>query len=123
VPSAKSLLGQRAERMAADRLRQMGYRLVGTNFRSRYGEIDIVAWDADYLAFVEVRSHASREFGGPAESISVSKQSKLRLTAETYLSQQDLHEANCRFDVVEVIFAKGVPPVVEVIKGAFDASD
>jgi len=123
VPSAKSLLGNRAERIAASHLAQMGYRLWQTNFRSRYGEIDIIAWDGDCLTFVEVRSHASREFGEPRESISTRKQSRLSMTAQVFLSRNNLHEANCRFDVVEVIFAKGTPPVVEVIKGAFYAPD
>ena len=120
MPTAKSLLGQKAEAIAASRLVRMGYRMWQTNFRSRYGEIDIIAWDGDCLAFVEVRSHASRDFGEPRESIAVSKQSKLSLTAQVFLSQNDLHETDCRFDVVEVIFAKGAPPAIEVIKGAFD---
>jgi putative endonuclease len=123
VPTAKSLLGQRAEHIAASRLTQMGYRLWQTNFRSRYGEIDIIAWDGDCLAFVEVRSHYSREFGTPRESVAARKQTRLSLTAQVFLSDNNLHEANCRFDVVEVIFAKGSPPVVEVIKCAFDAPD
>jgi putative endonuclease len=109
--------------MAASRLKQMGYRMWETNFRSRYGEIDIIAWDGDCLVFVEVRSHASSAFGLPAESISLAKQTRLSMTAQTFLTKNDLHEANCRFDVVEVVFSKGVPPTVEIIKGAFYASD
>jgi putative endonuclease len=123
VPTAKSLLGQRAERIAASHLAKMGYRVWKTNFRSRYGEIDIIAWDDDYLVFVEVKSHFSEDFGVPREAVTANKQQRLSLTAQTFLSQNDLHEANCRFDVVEVVFAKGAKPAVEVIKGAFDAVD
>jgi putative endonuclease len=123
VPSAKSLLGQRAERIAASQIAQMGYRLWQTNFRCRYGEIDIIAWDGDCLAFVEVRSHYSRDFGTPRESIAARKQSRLSMTAQVFLSENNLHEATCRFDVVEVVFAKGAPPAIEVIQGAFDAPD
>lgn len=123
MPTAKSLLGQRAEAIAASHLKQMGYRIWKNNFRSRYGEIDIIAWDADYLVFVEVKSHLSEDFGVPREAVTANKQQRLSLTAQTFLSQNNLHEANCRFDVVEVIFAKAAKPTVEVIKGAFDAAD
>ncbi|MDO8589316.1 MAG: YraN family protein [Armatimonadota bacterium] len=123
MPTARSLLGQRAESLASEQLARMGYRLVCRNYRCRGGEIDIIAWDGACLSFVEVRSHRSASFGLPAESIDLRKQRKLHLTAQTYLSENNLHEANCRFDVVEVVFAKGRLPIIEVIKGAFDAPD
>ena len=121
--TARSVLGRRAEQLATDRLMQMGYRIADRNYRCRFGEIDIIAWDGDCLAFVDVRSHRSIDFGSPGESISLHKQSRLKLTAQTYLSEKQLHEADCRFDAVEVVFAKGVPPAIEVIKSAFDAPD
>jgi putative endonuclease len=109
--------------LAAARLKQMGYRIWQTNFHTRYGEIDIIAWDGDYLAFVEVKSGKSVMFAQPRESVGPHKQSKLSLTAQIFLSQNSLHEANCRFDVVEVVFTKGSAPQIEVIKSAFDAPD
>ncbi|MDO8684016.1 MAG: YraN family protein [Armatimonadota bacterium] len=123
MPTAKSILGQKAESIASERLRRMGYRQVENNFRCRYGEIDIIAWDGDCLVFVEVRGRASAEYGTPAESVAKKKQSHLFLAAQTYLSEKQLNDTDCRFDVVEVVFAAGSSPSVQVIKGAFDAQD
>jgi putative endonuclease len=123
LPTAKSLLGHRAETMAANHLQRMGYRQATRNYRSRYGEIDIIAWDGDCLVFVEVRSHRTTDFGTPAESIGIRKQTRLFLTAQIYIEEQQLHDTDCRFDVFEVIFAKGVLPRLEVIKAAFEAPE
>ena len=123
MSTAKSLLGRKAERLAAIRLRQLGYRIVEANFRCRYGELDIVAWDGDTLAFVEVRSHATLDFGSPAESIGPRKRARLCLTAQAYLEQIEIPDPNCRFDVVEIVFAEGQEPSIELIKDAFQMPD
>lgn len=99
----------------------MGYRGLERNFRCRYGEIDIIGWDGDCLAFVEVRSHSTSDFGEPAESIGPRKRERLQLTAQTYLAARQMPDSDCRFDVVEVIFSGKLPPQINVIKSAFDA--
>ena len=100
----------------------MGYAIVERNFRCRFGEVDIIARDGDCLVFVEVRSHTSTDFGSPAESVGPRKQNRLYLTAETYLEAKKLENVDCRFDVVEVVFARGAAPSVKVIKNAFDTT-
>jgi putative endonuclease len=122
LATAKSVLGNKAESLTAGELVRMGYTIVERNFRCRYGEIDIIARDGNCLVFVEVRSHASTEFGPPAESVGLRKQNRLYLTAETYLDAKKLENVDCRFDVVEVIFAKGSAPSVKVIQNAFDTT-
>lgn len=120
MPTAKSLLGQRAEELAASELLRRGYDLVEANFRCRWGEIDVIARDGRTLVFVEVRSRRSNSQTYPAESVNQKKQAKLVLTAQHYLStHESLGEPDCRFDVVEVRFERGKPVDIEVIQGAF----
>ena len=80
-----------------------GYRLVEKNFRSRYGEIDMVMLDRECLVFVEVRYRRNDAYGGALQSVGVAKQAKLRRTAESYLQRTGLPDfEECRFDVVAV---------------------
>ncbi len=120
MPTAKSLLGKRAEELACSDLERRGFEIVETNYRCRWGEIDIIARDGRTLVFVEVRSRRSSSPTNPAESVNQKKQSKLVLTAQHYLATQEaLGDPDCRFDVVEVRFEYGKPVGIEVIQGAF----
>jgi putative endonuclease len=95
--------GENAESAAARFLVRRGYRLVEKNFRSRYGEIDLVMLDRQCLVFVEVRYRRNDAYGGALQSVSAAKQAKLRRTAESYLQRAGLPEfEECRFDVVAV---------------------
>jgi len=123
LPTSRSRRGLKAEVIAAAELGRRGYRIVGSNYRCRYGEIDLVAFEGDTLVFVEVRSRRSISFGDPSESVTAAKQQKLLLTAEHYLSTNDLSSQPCRFDVVTVVFSDGRMPQVEVIRGAFGEPD
>lgn len=120
MSTAKSLLGRRAEDLAAVELAERGYEIIEINYRCRYGEVDIIARDSGALVFVEVRSRRSNEPTSPAESITEKKQAKLVLTAQHYLSSHEgCKDADCRFDVAEVRFERGKPVVVNVIRDAF----
>jgi putative endonuclease len=91
--------GAEAEQLAATFLQRRGLKLVETNYRCRFGEIDLVCNDQKTLVFVEVRLRGNDAFGGAAASITASKQHKLVLTARHYLQQLHASPA-CRFDVV-----------------------
>jgi len=119
VPTPRSRRGLKAEIAAAAELGRLGYKVVESNYRCRYGEIDLVATDGETLVFVEVRSRKSLEFGTPVESITNAKQEKLLLTAEHYLVNKAPPHQACRFDVVSVIFRENAKPEIEVIKDAF----
>ena len=120
MPTSRSLLGHRAEELAAAKLARSGYEILEKNYRCRYGEIDIIAHDVDDLVFVEVRSRRSLEPFSPAESVDARKQEKLILTAQHYLMSHDSPaDTDCRFDVVEVHFERGKTAVIDIIKGAF----
>ena len=92
--------GDLAEDLALTYLKKRRFRLEQRNFNCRYGEIDLIMWDQEYLVFIEVRYRASLNYGGPMESINNSKQSKLRRTAEFYLVNTKKGDCPCRFDIL-----------------------
>lgn len=97
--AARAARGARAEALAADYLRGQGLVLVAHNFRTRHGEIDLIARDCDVLVFVEVRLRSRAAFGGAAASITPAKQARLTLAAQAYLAQLP-REPSCRFDAI-----------------------
>ena len=95
--------GQRAEALAAEYLRSLGYRLLARNCRFRCGELDIVALEENVLAIVEVRYRAGIRHGGGAGSVTPAKQRRLMRAAQALLLQDPkLARLPARFDVVEV---------------------
>ena len=93
--------GHDAEQQACDHLQRQGLRLLERNYRSRYGEIDLIMRHDDTLVFVEVRYRVSTRFGSPAETVDARKQAKIRATAEHYLQRHPQSPGvSCRFDVV-----------------------
>jgi putative endonuclease len=117
--SARSRLGQKAEIAAAAELGRRGYRIIASNYRCRYGEIDLIAQEGGSLVFVEVRCRATDAYGTPAESVTPAKQQRLARTAQTYLDEFSLGDVGCRFDVVEVCVVDGRPRVREILRDAF----
>ncbi|MCL4122981.1 UNVERIFIED_CONTAM: hypothetical protein GTU68_063356 [Idotea baltica] len=94
------MLGDRAENLAYRFLKKQGLSLHQKNYRCRFGEIDIVMQDSDYLVFVEVRHRKSNNFGGALESVDSRKQMKLRKSAEHYLIKHKKTDTPCRFDIL-----------------------
>ena len=91
--------GQAAEMLAAQFLQMNGLTLLESNFRCRFGELDLILREGDSLVFAEVRMRTNGNFGGAAASITPTKQAKLTRTAEFYL-QQTRSNAPCRFDAI-----------------------
>ena len=92
-------VGARAEALAADYLTRQGLTIVGRNFRTRFGEIDLIARDGRTLVFVEVRMRSSQSFGGGLESITAAKRARMIAAANGYLAKLRSAPA-CRFDAV-----------------------
>ena len=109
--------GRNAEHAALHFLQSRGLRLLQSNYRCRFGEIDLVMQDGQEVVFVEVRLRSSRHFGGAAASISQSKQQKLVLAARHYLSEHG--ETACRF--VAMLSDGDGSQQFEWIKNAFDS--
>ena len=78
---------------------RQGLTIVGRNFRTRFGEIDLIARDGSTLVFVEVRLRTSSRFGGAAESITTAKRARLVAAAREYLGRTRGERA-CRFDAI-----------------------
>ncbi len=110
--------GRLGENLAAAYLERRGMRLTARNYRCRFGEIDLIAWDADVLCFVEVKARTSWDMGLPREYVTAKKQEKLRAAAALYLSEQGL-DCPARFDVAEVYLKAGRRARIDYIKNAF----
>lgn len=113
-------LGEQGEKLAVKHLKKKGYAIRARNFRTRLGEVDIIAADGDYVVFVEVKTRSSTRFGMPFEAVTVAKQKQLSKVALEYLAQHNLTESPARFDVVSILISDGAKPAIELIKNAFE---
>ena len=102
--NARQLLGRKGEQMAAEALRERGYRIVEHNFRCRYGEIDLIAEEKDDLVFVEVKTRRGTAFGRPEEAVTLTKRRKLVEVASYYLDLHNEGDRSWRIDVVAIDF-------------------
>src|SRR5687767_12627538 len=114
-------LGRSGEERAVEELERRGYAILARRYRTRFGEIDIVARDGDTTVFVEVKARAGDEFGGAAAAVTGWKQRKITFMAIDYLSRHRLHDQPCRFDVVTIDVVDGRPRV-EVFPHAFEST-
>jgi putative endonuclease len=115
-------LGKSGEECACRELERRGYAILARRYRTRFGEIDIVARDGKTMVFVEVKARTSERYGDPAEAVTLHKQARVTAMAEDYLARRHLHNVPCRFDVVAVAFEAGGTLKVEVFQHAFDAA-
>jgi putative endonuclease len=101
--SARQHDGEAAERLAATHLERAGLSLLTHNYRSPFGEIDLVMQQGETTVFVEVRFRRRLDFGSPAETVDTRKQARLRATAEHFLQRHRwASKKPCRFDIVAV---------------------
>lgn len=114
---SKREIGDRGEQIALRFLERLGYVLVERNYRTRYGEIDLVMSDREALVFVEVKLRRSSSHGEPVEFVGPSKQAKLRATAEQYLADLEADFEEARFDIVGILDER--PPVIRHVRDAF----
>jgi len=112
-------LGKCGEEIAVDFLKEQGYKIIARNYKSRFGEIDIIARDKDTLCFVEVKTRHSDKYGLPEEAVTRLKQRQIAKSALSFLKARALLDKKARFDVVSIIYAKDNPKR-ELIKDAFE---
>ncbi len=122
ITRARKNLGDSGERVAALFLEQRGYKIVERNYRTRSGEIDLVAEDADGLAFVEVRTRRGGGMNVPEESLTPRKRERLISMAQEFLSQrEEFAERAWRIDFVAIELGRGGKVKrIEVIKSAVE---
>ena len=100
------LSGAWGEALAAEYLRKKRYRILAAGYRSRFGEIDLIARNRQFLVFVEVKLRKSAGFARAMESVDRRKQKRLRTTAAAYLSEHPT-QLQPRFDVIEIYAPEG----------------
>lgn len=114
-------VGASGEQIAADYLISQGYKILERNFRSRGGEVDIVAKDRQGgIVFVEVKTRRNLAYGLPQLAVTQRKQHQISKGALAWLSKNRLHDCVARFDVIAVLLQDGTAPAVEHIPNAFD---
>lgn len=113
--------GKQGEDLAAAHLEQNGYRILERNYRSVFGEVDIVAEEGDTLVFVEVKSRRSEAYGDPQLAVGPEKQRKISRAAMGYLSERGLNRRPARFDIVAVKLRPS-GNTIELIRDAFELS-
>ena len=107
------------ERHALMFLYDKGFSLVAKNFRSRFGEIDLIVKNNDYIVFVEVKARKNSDFALAREFVDFRKQDKIRSTANLWLSSRQ-NSLQPRFDVIEVYSqGKDENPQIIHIENAF----
>ena len=115
----RRLLGQAGEALAAQTLQQQGYTILTRNYRTPYGEIDLIARHGDTLVFVEVKLRRSEFFGPPQAAVNTAKKRHLKLAAQYYLTRQHSTDIKIRFDVVAITMT-GKQPRIEIFDGAIE---
>lgn len=94
--------GERGERRAEEFLQRKGYRILSRNYHTRYGEIDLICADTNYIAFIEVKTRSNIKFGMPREAVNAAKQRRIIQSAQWWLIQHPTI-LQPRFDVIEVL--------------------
>ena len=120
MPGSRKLLGRWGEAEAANFLRRKGYTIVAANYTTRFGEIDLIAENRQYLIFVEVKLRKNAAFAQAREFVDYRKQQRLRTTASMYLSRYPT-SLQPRFDVIEIYAPQGTETKKLIINHLEDA--
>jgi len=115
------LRGAWGEALAADYLRKKRFKIDAVGFQSRFGEIDLIVHDRNYLIFVEVKMRRSADFAAAREYVDRRKQDRIRITASMYLADNPT-KLQPRFDVIEIYAPNGTTtdtPLIIHLEDAF----
>ncbi|MFA4842357.1 MAG: YraN family protein [Candidatus Omnitrophota bacterium] len=123
MSKAHLVFGSRGEDVAADFLKKEGYKILARNYRTKMGEIDIVARDNDTLAFVEVKTRHSDKFQDAYEAVGKRKQRQIGKAALAFLKERKLFDKKARFDVVALCYGDSSTPRPDLIKNAFELDE
>ncbi len=104
-------IGDAGEEMARRFLEQKGFKILEVNYRTRWGELDLVARDGETLVFVEVKTRTQGRFGSPLDAVTEDKQRRVIRMAQTYLLERRVKDRPMRFDVIGIDLAGGTPRI------------
>ena len=111
-------IGKNAESLACGFLKRKGFKILGRNYATRAGEVDIIAEEKGVLCFIEVKMRHSGYFGLPEEYVTQKKQKKISLAASEYITSRGLKDPPARFDVISII-QEGDREKIHLIRDAF----
>ena len=109
--------GRKSEILGIDFLRSLGYRVVASSYRTQDGEVDVIAWDGDILAFIEVKSRSV--LASPEDAVGPRKRRRIIRAAKTYIAKRRLYDKPCRFDILSVTRTRGASPQFRLLRDAF----
>jgi len=118
-PAFRQVLGKQGEDLAVQELRRRGYAILARRYRTRFGEIDIVAEEAGAVIFVEVKARRSTKYGTASDSVPSWKQRRIAAMALDYLARTNRLERPARFDVVAIDGIGTRKPNLQLIRNAF----
>ncbi|MDD5226738.1 MAG: YraN family protein [Candidatus Omnitrophica bacterium] len=119
----RSTLGERGERAACVFLKEHGYEILEKNYKCKIGEIDVIARRHGRLAFVEIKTRTSAQFGIPQEAVHLRKQEKIFKISQWYMKEKKLAKTPIAFDVVAILWREGEAPEMRLIVDAFEKED
>ena len=108
------MTGDLGEEIASRYLTRKGYRIVERNYRTRRGELDVIARQRDTLVIVEVKLRRGTAFGDPLDAVTPRKQRSIRLITEEYLAEREPDYQELRFDVLGILLLGGRPGITHV---------
>ncbi len=118
----KQELGRRGEDAAAAYLERMGFTIIERNWRTKSGEIDIIALDEETLVLLEVKTRRSVRNGTPEEAVSPTKQKRLARLARAYVASTGAQPLNIRFDVIGIRILSEDRALLRHHRAAFDVA-
>lgn len=111
----KRLYGGQGEDVAGNYLIKKGYRLICRNYRTRIGEIDIIAKKGDCVIFCEVKTRKNKRFGEPFEAVNAKKQRKIKIIARIFLMKKKFQNSDVRFDVLSIMDEEGLYKIEHLV--------
>lgn len=115
-------LGNKGEELAADLLKDSGYRILYRNYKTNLGEIDIIAKDKETVCFIEVKARSSNRFGFGSEAVLKTKQKQIAKVALSFLKEKRFLNKKARFDVVSLDCSSSELRL-NLIKNAFELDE
>ena len=119
MTNQKQKVGKKGESVAVRYLKKQGYKIIEQNYRSKAGEIDIIARERKTLVFVEVKTRRTTSYGSPKYAVTPKKKKAISMAALYYLKMTHQTHADARFDVVSIL-AQEEDTRIELVRNAFD---
>lgn len=112
-------LGERGEALAWGYLKKQGYSILEKNYRTRFGEIDVIASRHGVIVFLEIKTRRNHHFGLPEEAVDWRKRQKMIRVAESYLQTKKIENREARFDILSVTWDGTEEPRFVLLENAF----